>query len=306
MNKSFLKFWNDFFNFTKAERNASFVLIFLIIFIAIAPYVFQWVEKREPTDFKDFDRIAKEFEESSKKNKYNKYNPTFYESNSNSSFKEVFVFNPNSISEDDLLRLGFKKYIAQRIVKYRDGGGKFKIKNDLKRIFGIDTVLVNSLLPYIDLPEKFEFNQKPTFQNEKVEDKNIVKERQDLNTCDSIDLVKVFGIGPTMSNRILKYRNRLGGFYDFAQLNEVYNLKPEVVEELRKKFVIKSEHINKLKINSASFTDLIKHPYLTKNEVNVLLNYRKQHGNYNSMEDIGKTLIFDDKKLQLLKNYFEF
>ncbi|MEX0596309.1 MAG: helix-hairpin-helix domain-containing protein, partial [Candidatus Paceibacterota bacterium] len=150
------------------------------------------------------------------------------------------------------------------------------------------------------------YKQLSDYKKDDYKSKSFVKELQDINTCDSIDLIKVFGIGPTLSSRILKYRNRLGGFYDFEQLSEVYNIKPEIIEEIRTKFVLKVENIKTIKINSANFSDLIKHPYLNKNEVNILLNYRKQHGNYNTMDDLLKTLVLDEEKINKLKNYIEF
>lgn len=126
----------------------------------------------------------------------------------------------------------------------------------------------------------------------------------DLNTVTSEELQKVRGIGPSYSERIVKYRDLLGGFSEEEQLLEVYGLKEEVVDKLLTQFSIQSEVI-KIPINSDSLKILAKHPYISYDMAKIILNYRKAHGDFEQSEDLMKIKIIDENVFLRLKPYLE-
>ena len=74
----------------------------------------------------------------------------------NQEVKEIqyFDFNPNEINEESWMLLGFSEKQAQSIIKYREKGGYFYKKEDLKRLYVVDDSLYVLLEPYIVLEGK--------------------------------------------------------------------------------------------------------------------------------------------------------
>lgn len=83
-----------------------------------------------------------------------------------------------------------------------------------------------------------------------------------LNSASLADLESLPGIGPKFAERILKFRNSLGGFSSMTQLHEVYNMTEEIYQILADETFINSEEIVQIKINSAGKDEIDKHPYI--------------------------------------------
>lgn len=291
----------DYFNFTKGERNAFVFVFVVVLFIALAPLFlfnhrsesrtdFTLLENLEASDTIINDDIDQESDQ------WQDYPERSYSANR-------FVFNPNTATEQDLKTLGFKPFIAERILKFRKAGGQFKVKSDLYKIYGMNAGLVESLMPYIDLPE-----QLPA-QVENIQTsanfKPTVPVAIDLNTADTAALNRLRGIGHKLSQRIVNFREKLGGFYSLEQLNEVYGLSPEVIENIKPRFNKQLKPFRFLYINTASAEELGNHPYLKKNIATVIVNYRTQHGGFESVDELLNVKVLDEKTLEKLKNYIK-
>ena len=128
----------------------------------------------------------------------------------------------------------------------------------------------------------------------------------ELNSADSAALETVNGIGPAFASRIIKYRSRLGGFNSKEQLREVYGIDSAKYQALQSQVNVDAGSIQKININTAQFGDLKKNPYLSFKQMNALIQYRKQHGNYSSVADLRKVLILNDEVLARLAPYLSF
>ena len=211
------------------------------------------------------------------------------------------TFNPNSASIDELVATGIPKAVANRIDQYRAKGGKFRIKSDLAKIYGLDSLLYLSLKPYIDLPEKIDFSKNVTSSETRA---RIIE--YDLNIADTADFKSVRGIGPVLATRIIKYRERLGGFVNADQLKEVFGLDSLVILELKKFYVGMDFIPAKLKINQLDELDLDRHPYLSLKQAKAILTFKAQHGKFQSGDDLKKVKLLDDKTIQKLLPYISF
>lgn len=109
----------------------------------------------------------------------------------------------------------------------------------------------------------------------------------DLNLTSAKELTSIRGIGAVLSLRIIEYRNSLGGFVSLNQLDEVFGLDDETLDRLKSKVAINDTiPIRKLNINQLTLDSLKSHPYINWNLANAIVQFRIQHGNYDSFEKI--------------------
>lgn len=220
--------------------------------------------------------------------------------------KHLFEFNPNTITQQQWIDLGLKPFLAKRIEKYIQKGGKFKIKSDLKKIYGMNEADYQLLKPYILLPDSIYLNKNISENSfKKYSEKQFFK-LIDINLSDSLELEKLPGIGTVLASRIVKYRNKLGGFYSINQLTEVYGLKPETIHNLEQKITINPNTLVKVDINSLTFSDLSKHPYVGYRNAKLISAYKNQHGKFGSETDFLNVKELDKAKITKLLPYLEF
>ncbi len=215
--------------------------------------------------------------------------------------KSLFSFDPNITSKEEFVELGFSNALANRIINYRMKGGKFAVKKDLTKIYGMDSLLLKKLFAFIDLPEKIEKEKAINKFEPKV---NSAIVRFDLNTADTSQLIKIYGIGPKLSQRIVTYRDKLGGFVSTDQLKEIYGLDSMVIHELFKKSYLEENFKPRLiNINTATEKELGDHPYIKYKLAKAITAYRFQHGLYDTVDDLKKIVLIDDVKFQKIKPY---
>lgn len=303
--KNIKRYIRQYFDFSQRETNGFLLLSFLILLLILAPFLFQKFypnnTESNKIDAQKLDSLLAsiEVDSSAEKSIFN-----FEKSEQKSIEISLFQFNPNLISAAEFQKLGVKKYIAERIIKYRQKGGVFKTKTDLKRIYGFDSVLFTKLNPYILLPEKTSFTKIETQKEFKSVPKTIVF---DINLADSAQLEKVYGIGAKLAARILKYRNKLGGFVSKNQLKEVYGLDSVVLDELNKKTTIAADFIpQKIKINQTTFEELKSHPYFGYKNAKVILAYKSTHGKIIDKEDLKNIKILSKEEIEKMVSYLDF
>jgi len=126
------------------------------------------------------------------------------------------------------------------------------------------------------------------------------KSKIDINTGDSATFEKLYGIGPVLSARIIKYRRLLGGYASIEQLKEVYGLSAETYEAIREKIFADSTVITRININSAGYKELAHFPYFEKYEISAILKYREIKGTIKSIDDlIDNKLITAEKAIKV-------
>ncbi len=108
----------------------------------------------------------------------------------------------------------------------------------------------------------------------------------DLNTANSTQLQAVYGIGEVFAQRIIEYRNRLGGYYSVGQLREVRGINSEVYQRIHQNFYIKSSGYNKISINFALPSGLSGHPYFSKSMVRRIEKAKLKGGVFTSLQEL--------------------
>lgn len=209
-----------------------------------------------------------------------------------------FPFDPNTLSFLDWKRLGFTEKQAQQIINYRIKGGYFYEKTDLKKIYSITEEDYQILEPYIRITPA----QKQETKERKKETHTSFK--LDLNRADSIELQKIYGIGQKTASRIIKYREKLGGFISINQLKEVYSIDSSRFLQISPYLYVNNEYnIKKININKATVKELVNHPYIDYYLATSIVNYRQRNGNYTDIKDIKKAVHFYDELYQKIAPY---
>lgn len=210
------------------------------------------------------------------------------------------AFDPNTATESELRGVGLSEQLATRIAAYRRKGGVFRVKSDLARIYGLDSTLYNQLYSYINLPATRTSASQASREGLRAQQtrpgKNV-KRSFDINTADTLLLETIYGIGPTLAARIVKFRDLLGGFVRRDQLYEVYGLDSMVVDRLLEVSFIRDDfQPAKININTAGEEKLSAHPYIRRNLARRIVSYRFQHGDFPEVSDIKKlsAVVIDD------------
>jgi competence protein ComEA len=150
------------------------------------------------------------------------------------------------------------------------------------------------------------FNPQDTVKSTRNEKQLENLNRIPFSEADSITLQIVPGIGQASAGRIIKYRDNLGGFHHKDQVLEVYGIKPETATALWEFFEFDALIFRKIPINTVTLEDLSAHPYVSYSEAKVLMAYRKQHGNFESSDDLLKIKIFKSAWVEKIKPYLDF
>lgn len=276
-------------SFTKKDWNGIIVLLVLIALALTAPYVYQWLHKDSTINVNELSAAIAQL---------NKTDHTSTGDNTlNDAGKMANVahskFDPNNLSAEKWQELGLTGQQANIIKNYTAKGGRFYKSEDLKKIYGITADDYKKLAPYIEIPTKPGYAIKT----------NAIIE---LNTADSAKLTTVQGIGPAFATRIIYYRERLGGFISKEQLKEIYGFDEIRFKEIKDHVKVNPARIRRININTITFDKLRLMPYLNYKQVNALVEYRKQHGNYNSINDLKDIAIIDDQILRKIEPYINF
>jgi competence ComEA-like helix-hairpin-helix protein len=210
---------------------------------------------------------------------------------------ELFTFDPNEITFKECKMLGMSGKQANTLLNYRKAGGSFIYKEDLQKIYGITGKLYSTLEPFIKLPSRNEIFAKKTnpagVSNTFPEPLKEEKLSININSADYHELIKLHGIGDVLANRIIKYRDLLGGFHDVDQIVEVFGITAKTYGLIEGNIHAEGK-LSRLNINSAAYKDLLRHPYLTKYEVKGILRMRKLNGKIDSVEMLSANNILPD------------
>lgn len=209
---------------------------------------------------------------------------------------EPFQFDPNSVSEDDLLKMGLRKNLINTIINYREKGGKFYTIDDFKKLYTITDEEFSALEHYIIIEiDSSQISVKTT----KFADTLLV----DINAADSLDLQQLKGIGPAFANRIIKYRKLLGGFYNKDQILEVYGMENTRYEGIKDHIYVNDDSFQKIDINKATIKEMIKHPYIEFYVAKSIVTYRNEVGSIKELEEIKNIRLIYEELYQKIVPY---
>ena len=222
----------------------------------------------------------------------------------------LFLFDPNTLSEDGWKKLGLRDKTIKTIQNYISKGGRFKKPEDLQKIYGLRKSDYEKLTPYIRI-ESTNFVQtirdetKPATINETQQSKEY-KPRYtviDINTADTSDYISLPGIGSRLAARIVNFREKLGGFYSIEQVGETYAVPDSTFQKIKQYLKLENPDIRKININTATIDELKAHPYIKYSLANPIVAYRNEHGPFLKLEDLKKVMAVTEEVYKKISPY---
>lgn len=224
---------------------------------------------------------------------------------------ELFPFDPNTADSTQLLRLGLAPWQVRNIYKYRAAGGIYRQPHDFARLYGLTAGQYRRLEPYIRISddyrpaaEAYPAEPRPAYVRDTTRYPLKLKPGQHvaLNTADTALLKRVPGIGSGFARAIVRYRERLGGFYSTAQLMEIGNFPQSALPY----FTADPSLCRKLNVNRLNLSQLRRHPYIGFYQAKTIIDHRRLHGPLRSLDDLRLYKDFPPETIERLRHYIEF
>ena len=189
---------------------------------------------------------------------------------------ESFRFNPNTVSVEDLERLGFTEKQAQAIDRYRQAGGRFRRKADFARSFVVADSVYARLEPFIAIP------------------------KLDINKADSAALLDLPGIGPFFAGKVVQYRTQLRGYSTPEQLMEIWHFDREKYDGL--KDLITCSEPEPFPLWTLPEAELAAHPHISRQEARGIVLFRQYHTPEQcTLEGLKKAGVLSEEHAGLLE-----
>lgn len=201
-------------------------------------------------------------------------------------FKPEFAFekfDPNTVTKDELEAMGLRDWQAQNLINYREKYKPFEAVEEIGEVYGLDSSLAIELQNFAEI-DSATFGRKAKPKRERI----LVE----LNEADSLTLLKVSGIGPYTAGKILFMREELGGFHSHEQLLDIYPIDSVRLKKLKPQLLCNGK-VKRLNINTATFDELIKHPYLEYRVVKNILHFRENIRPFNKVSELRNIELVD-------------
>ena len=224
-----------------------------------------------------------------------------------------FPFDPNKATQEEFTQLGLSERTSKTILNFRSKGGRFYKKKDLLKIYGLDSTWYNQVASYIEIPNNF--SPSPTKPKSKPipRPKSFAKAYTrktisiNINEANAEQWAKLYGIGPVLSSRIVKFRDKLGGFYQIAQVNETYGLPDSTFQKIRPQLLIHTPlALKPLAINQLEVKNLAAHPYIDWKKAHIIARYKEQHGPFADFAALQEIHGLEEEWLERLRPYLSF
>ncbi len=222
-----------------------------------------------------------------------------------------FPFDPNHTDSATLCRLGLEPWQVSNMLKYRRKGGRWRSADDLQRLYGLSKSQFEQLRPYVRIAEadkrkvyeraewQSNYEHEPRPKTEKLAEGVTLP----ANTADTTALKHIPGIGSYYARKIVDYRERLGGFVSTSQIGEIEDLPAGITRW----FVLdKADEPRQLRINHATFKQLVRHPYLSYEQTKIIVTHIRQYGAIRSWRDLQLYKEFTQNDFKRLAPYISF
>lgn len=310
------QFFREYCRFSRRERNGVLLLLLLILMVWGGAFFFS-PAAAPPADFSAFKKEIDAWVQTPAENLPSRQaNQDRLSAMSPPVVPALFYFDPNTLTATGWQRLGLQGRTIRTIQHYLARGGHFRQPADLGRIYGLRREEYERLVPYVRIENKkfpawdslraVSGKSGPSFGPfASVSSSPRPFLLIDINTADTTQLILLRGIGSKLAQRIVHFREKLGGFYAIEQLAEVYGLSDSVFRQIKSHLNISAVGLRKINVNTADIKSLQQHPYIRYNLANVIVQYRQQHGPFRRLEELKQLALVDEEIYHKLVPYLE-
>ncbi|MFZ4679679.1 MAG: helix-hairpin-helix domain-containing protein [Flavobacterium sp.] len=290
-NESIVK---SFLSYSKSQR-IGILLFFVIIILVQGIYFFYDFTAKETIDKEKSKWLALQSTVDNLKLNNKNYKPAIY------------PFNPNFITDFKGYKLGMSVEEIDRLLVYRAQNKFVNSAAEFQAVTKVSDSLLKAISPYFKFPDWVKNNKNNSQEFAKNDfskpGKIIVL---DINQATKEDLLKVYGIGDKISERILEQKEKYGAFVSMEQMDDIWGLSPEVLEKLKSSFAVKSiTNCKKININNASVKELTQFPFFRYQLAKDIVVFRTMKGDI-TIEDLPKIKGFPLEKIKIIALYLEF
>ena len=292
-----MKNMKSLFMFTSDQRKGIFAFLLLIVILQLAFFFmdFSIPTNKDPEEQK---WLSLQSEVDSLKNA------------SKNKSENVFLFNPNFITDYKGYKLGMSVVEIDRLLEFRKTNKFVNSAEEFQKVTKVSDSLLNVISPLFKFPDWIN-NRRVKKEYENFPIKAFAKKEKiipiDINQATKEDLIKIYGIGEAISLRILKQKDVLGGFVSMEQMSDVWGLSPEVIIELNNHFKISVlPKLKKIDINNASLKELSQFYYFKYAIAKEIVTYRSMNGDFKNIEDLTKIKGFPVDKAKIIALYLDF
>jgi competence ComEA-like helix-hairpin-helix protein len=284
------RFFTEITDFSKKEFIFILSVIFLVAVIKIGAYFY--TNQTKSYSFEVIERPKSTFENFEEKDFYE--NKKSY-NNNRWDKANLFTFDPNTIDEQGLLKIGFSPKVAKIFLNYRNKGGRFKTKEDVSKVFGVSPKLYQHIENHIFINPKNMVSpavSKPSFENTII----------DINKANVAQLKSLYGIGNYYAQKIVETREKIGSYINVEQFRFVCRMPDSTFDKMKSRITLTPSIIKKININKASKEDLESHPFIAKWQVEDILKHRPIYGE----ADLLELYTFKNPKYRNAMPYFDY
>ena len=283
------------FQFSNQQRNGIFLLLIIIITVQCIYAFVDFSGDTSPVETNEIEAFRKELD-----------SLRLIEIENNK--PKIYPFNPNYITDYKGYTLGMTNEEIDRLHQFREGNQWVNSAKQFQQVTKVSDSLLNKISPYFKFPE-WVTNPKPksnsysnSFSNK--DKPKTFDQKIDLNIATASQLQKVYGVGEKLSERIIKYRTKNGGFVADVELTEVYGLMPEVVDRIKNDFTVKTPRtIKTYNLNTATRDELVLIKYIDYEVAKNIIEERTLREGFESFEELTKIEDFPIKKLEIIQLY---
>jgi DNA uptake protein ComE-like DNA-binding protein len=280
--------------YSKSQR-IGIILLFVIVLVLQGIYFFFDFKTINTTSKEAATWLSKQKDIDSLKFQNKNFKPTIY------------PFNPNFITDFKGYKLGMSVEEMDRLLVYRKQNKFVNSAAEFQAVTKVSDSLLKTIAPYFKFPDWVTNKKETTSAFVKTEfskkEKIVIL---DINQASKEDLMKVYGIGDKISDRILEQKEKLGSFVSMEQMQDIWGLSPEVIEKLKSSFSVKStSNLKKININNASVKELSQFPFFRYALAKEIVTYRSMQGDIR-MENLSKIKGFPVDKIQIIALYLDF
>ncbi len=223
---------------------------------------------------------------------------------------KMYPFNPNFINDFKGYKLGMKVAEIDRLLAFRKTNKYVNSAQEFQKVTQISDSLLAVIAPYFKFPD-WVTNKKNYASNGNTNYKDFNKKEKiviiNINEASKEDLMKIYGIGDAISDRILKQKEVFGSFVSMDQMQDIWGLSPEVISQLNSHFKVYGTSVtNKIDINNISVKELTKFPYFKYALAKEIVTYRSMNNGIKNIEDLTKIKGFPVEKVKIIALYLNF